>query len=291
MFYSCDNVVRYHQIESALYPILMQNDIDSYGLRAESRKISDSLFFVISKYTDTKQETEWDFYWELLEEIECEGREPLLFMKADKYTDSLLCMDRLEVNPKYRGIGINPTVQSFAPQVLNQLSENYVLDVAVHLDFDLTSYFIRQNRYALHEIQDISPKLHAIDEYYSMPGHVSIGFNPNLDETTIVQSEFVGLDISQRLIYYKLLARFVDSVTSYLTQFYNDPTCLSEKNRKFLFNVIKNSGFNEWGTEQILSHSVTRLKSRESFLLFQNFKMYFAENYYKISQKLGMICK
>jgi len=291
MFYSSGGVVNYPQIEDALRPILMQNDICSDGLRAESRRIADSLFFAISKTIDTQQQTEWDFHWELLKEIEFEGREPLFFMKVDKYTEALLCMDRIEVNPRYRGIGINPTVQSYASLVMSQLSENYVLDFAVHLDINLTAYFIRQNRYALHEIQNISSKFYAIDEYYSAPGNVTIGFNPNLDARTIVQSEFVGLDINQRLIHYKLLARFVDSVTSYLTQFYNDPSSLSEKNQKFLFNVIKNSGFNECSVQQILSHSVACVNNRENYLLFQNFQMYFAENYYKISQKLGMMFK
>jgi hypothetical protein len=289
VFYNSDSVATYPQIEDALRPILMQNNIRCASLRAESSKIADSLFFVISKSIDTQQQTEWDFYWDLLEEFEFEAREPLLFMKVDKYSEALLCMDRLEVNPRYRGLGINPTVLSYAPDILSQFSANYVLDVAVHLNIDLTSYFIRQNRYALHEIQVSSQKLHAIDEYYLAPGLVTIGFNPNLDARTIVQSEFVGLDINQRLVYYKLLARFVDSVTSCLIKFYNDPTSLTEKNRKFLFNVIKNSGFNELAIEQILSHSAPSLSNRDSFLLFQNFKMYFAENYYKISQKLGMI--
>jgi len=291
MFYNCSDPVRYSQIESAVMPILIENEIYCSGIRAESQKILNSLFFVLSKDANTRDNVEWDFYWEPLEELELRNREPILFMKADKYTDSLLCMDRLEVNPKYRGLGINPTVQEFVPAVLSELSENYILDVAIHLDFSLTSYFIKQNRYALHEIQDITPKFHAIDEYYSIPAHVSIGFNPNCDPSSIVQSEFIGLDLDERLAYYALLSRFVDSVTSILTRYYNDPTMVSERNRKFLFNVLDISGFNRKSIEAIKHYSPSISPNRNDFFLFQNFKMYFAENYYKISQRLGMISK
>ena len=293
MFYSWGKVVRYPKIESAIKPLLFANGISCSGIRAESQLVADDLLFVISRNTNADNHddvpVEWEFHWDVHEEFKELDREPLLLMEVIKYTDTLLCTNTLEVNPNYRGIGIHSTVQDWAPQVLSRLSKNYILDVAILSEFALTSHFIKKNRYALHEIQNIPSKMCAIQEYFFVPGHVSMGVNPVYNDELVVRSEFVGMDLNNRLAYYHLLAKFAESVMVTLDKFYKDSSLVSDSEREFLFFVIENSGFNPLGINQILSHSTSRLSDEFSFLPFRLFKMYFAKNYYQISQKLGMV--
>ena len=291
MLYNYGKPTRYFQIESAVSPILFDNQIDCYSVRAESQTISDMLLFSITRESDDNDIStyDWQFAWDEIDELKEHGREPILLMKANKYSDTLLSVDKLEVNPKFRGLGINSTMQEFLPDVLTNLSINYMLHVGIHDDLDLTSYSIKQNRYALYEIQDIIPKFDVLDNYYFMPANLSIGFNPNYDKSEIVKSKFVGLDVHERLVYYHLLGRFVNSVSNSLNNFYYDPAAVSVKDRKFLFNILDVSGFNNESVEQIKSHSIVAFSNKSNFIVFQNFKMYFAENYYQISQRIGMM--
>ncbi len=304
MFYDSEDAISYPEIAFEITELLGKRGEESDSLTAQARIVADSLDFVLSRPRESRpresrscesrscesggEELAWEFFRDELESLGRCDREAILLMKVERSIGSLLCLSRIEVNSRFRGQGVYPTLQKFLPGVFRSLASDYTMDFAIHQDADLTAYFMKNDRFAVHELKQGMVQSAVLDLNYGIINNVSVGLNSADDKSVWVRREFLHADVDARIMYYRLLSRFVDNVNVTLSDFLLYPSMLPERSRKFLFDIFDRSGFCPEDVAEMKSHNVLSIGDDDMRLLFGKFKRYFAGNYYQISQQLGM---